>query len=181
MRNYPVKKPELLLRMDAAVAMQKAAAYRIAAALGGGFLPVHGKKSFVGWLVPRAVNGVPTPPVRMEVRCRTFPSTVHTSTLIEKRVADLLKGDRVVYCEAFTDGVAVVYDLASVRNLLVWNELGMSNVTVSKTGRKVKKASAHIPYAMGTVVRMAPDLNRDPSLPANDITSPVRAAGTPLF
>lgn len=171
----------MLVKMDAAVAMQKAAAYRIAAALGGGFLPVHGKRSFVGWLVPKAVDGVPTPPVRMEVRCRDFPSTVHTSTLIEKRVSDMLTGDRVVYCEAFTDGVAVVYDLVSVRNLLVWNELGMADVTVTKTGRRVKKVSAHIPYAMGRMFRMGPDLNRDLSLPPNDITAPASRPPAPLF
>ena len=180
MGNY-TRKSNLLLRMDAAVVMQKAAAYRIASVLGCGFLPVDGKKSFVGWLVPRAVNGVPTPPARMEVRCRDFASTVHTSTLIEKRVADLLKGDRVIYCEAFTDGVAVIYDLASVRNLLVWSELGMSSVTVTKTGRKVKKVSSLLPYAMGRTVRLGPDINRDVALPANDITQPPRVGADPLF
>lgn len=180
MRSHPVKKPELLLRMDAAVAMQKAAAFRIASALGAAFLPVQGKRSFVGWLVPRAVGGVAQPPVRMEVRCRDFPSTTHTSSLIEKRVDQLLGKERTLYCEAFADGVAVVYDLLSVRNLLVWEELGMASVTVQKTGRKVKKMAAHLPYAMGTMLRMGEDVNRDPSAPSNDITAPpVRPV--PLF
>ena len=60
-RAAQADKPELLKRFDARVVLQKAAAYRIARALGMAFCPVTIKKDFVGYLVsPAAIYfGVP--------------------------------------------------------------------------------------------------------------------------
>lgn len=172
-------KSEVLRRMDGRVLLQKKEAYRIARVMGMAFCPVNVKDSFVGYLIPPSVEGVPAEPLRIEVRVRSFPSTDHESTLIERKVEQKLSV-RTLYCEAFSDGMAVCYDLDSVSPLLSWHDREVTAVTVAKNGKRTAKRVGYIPYSLGRMIRLGEDVNRDPLTPSNDVTKDGPVSG-PLF
>lgn len=152
-RPHYLRKPELLRKMDTAVVLQREAAHRIARSMGGSFFPAPEKGSYLGLLVMPQVSGKMMDPIRLEVRVRNFPSTEHDSSLVEKRVLDRVKGKGVLYCEAFSDDVAIAYDVDAIRDLLVFGGTECNSTTVV-VGEKREKQVAYVPHALGARVQM---------------------------
>lgn len=145
-------------KLQQALYLQRVSADKIAKALNLSFLPVANKKAFGGYLLGKDRI------IPMEVKVRNFAYGTFETTLVEKDLIQKLRNSvaknqftTCYYAEVFTDGVAIVFDLASLP--LEWTREDCNVETIASTKKKKAKSVAFVSYELGNEIV----LNGDPA------------------
>lgn len=141
-----VSKNQKLTQM---LAEQRRACEILGKRLGWVFYPASIKMGFDGWFY------APTHNIPVVMKCRSFPSTLYGTTLVEKgKISKMAKAAKksaskeTIYAEQFSDGVIIYYKMED--QILEWKWEEMNENTLDSRKEKTGKWVAHIPYSNAT-------------------------------